>query len=200
MAPRAVCSVLLGLALLVGCAPQEESEGETMAEESSSSSDEIAVIKVTNFGEIRLRFLPELAPLHVENFKKLARDGFYDGTAFHRIVPGFVIQGGDSNSKDDDPSNDGRGGPGYTVKAEFSDVPHERGILSMARSSDPDSAGSQFFILVKKAPFLDGKYSVFGEVTSGMEVVDKIVDQPRGRGDRPKTKIVMESVRIEPGS
>ena len=133
-----------------------------------------------------------------DSVKKLARQGFYNGTTFHRIVPGFVIQGGDPNTKDDDPLNDGRGGPGYTVKAEFSNVAHSRGIVSMARSSDPDSAGSQFFIVMKDANFLDGNYTVFGEVISGMEGVDKIAAQTRDRRDRPVTNIVMEKVEIVP--
>lgn len=169
-------------------------------ESSKQAKDEIAVIKVKDFGEIRLRFFPDRAPNHVKSFKDLARKGFYDGTTFHRIVPGFVIQGGCPNTKDDDPSNDGQGGPGYTIKAEFNDTPHRRGILSMARSGHPDSAGSQFFIVVKNASSLDGQYTVFGEVISGMEVVDQIVSQPRGRGDRPHTKIMMEQVSIEQAS
>ena len=134
----------------------------------------------------------------MENFKKLARKGFYDGTTFHRIIPGFMIQGGDPNTKDDDPNNDGTGGPGHKIKAEFSDTPHRRGIVSMARASDPDSAGSQFFIVLKNSSFLDGKYTVFGEVIEGMEVADKIVQQPRNRRDRPLENIVTESVTIVP--
>ena len=162
-----------------------------------ASAEEIAVINIAEFGEIRLRFFPDKAPNHVENFKKLAKSGFYDGTTFHRVIPGFMIQGGDPLSKDGNPATDGQGGPGWTVAAEFSDVPHTRGILSMARSSDPDSAGSQFFIVVKESSFLNGKYTVFGEVASGMEVADKIVATPRDRRDRPTTNVVMESVRIE---
>jgi peptidyl-prolyl cis-trans isomerase B (cyclophilin B) len=199
---------LLGCALLAGivfgCSESgQESPPVAQAEESMDSkdtNDEIAVIQVRDYGEIRIRFFPDKAPGHVENFKKLARDGFYDGTTFHRVVPDFVIQGGDPNSKDDNPDNDGTGGPGYTIKAEFSDVHHERGIVSMARSRDPDSAGSQFFIVLKEASFLDGQYTVFGKVISGMGVVDKIVEQPRDRRDRPTTNIVMESVKIVPAS
>ncbi len=194
-------SILLAAVLSVFCSPsQDASSDEMSAGMSPAEQNERAVIEVRDLGEIRLKFFPDKAPLHVENFKKLAREGFYDGVTFHRIVPGFMIQGGDPNTKDSDPNNDGKGGPGYTIKAEFNDIPHKRGILSMARKADPDSAGSQFFLVVKDAPFLDGKYTVFGEITSGIEVADKIAAQPRGRADRPKTDIVINSVRIVPGS
>ncbi len=194
-------SILLAAVLSVFCSPsQDASSDEMSAGMSPAEQNERAVIEVRDLGEIRLKFFPDKAPLHVENFKKLAREGFYDGVTFHRIVPGFMIQGGDPNTKDSDPNNDGKGGPGYTIKAEFNDIPHKRGILSMARKADQDSAGSQFFIVVKDAPFLDGKYTVFGEVTSGMEVADRIAAQPRARADRPETDIVMTSVRIVPGS
>lgn len=144
----------------------------------------------TKFGEMELIFFPELAPKHVESFLKLAKKGFYNGTLFHRVIPGFMIQGGDPNTKD--PSKRhlyGMGGPGYTVPAEFNRIPHERGILSAARSADPDSAGSQFFIMVGKAPSLDGQYTVFGEVVKGIEVADKIVSQPRDPKDNPLERI-----------
>lgn len=146
----------------------------------------------TKFGEMELIFFPELAPKHVESFLKLAKKGFYNGTLFHRVIPGFMIQGGDPNTKD--PSKRhlyGMGGPGYTVPAEFNRIPHERGILSAARSADPDSAGSQFFIMVGKAPSLDGQYTVFGEVVKGIEVADKIVSQPRDPQDNPLERIEM---------
>jgi peptidyl-prolyl cis-trans isomerase B (cyclophilin B) len=149
----------------------------------------------TKFGDIVVRFFPDKAPKHVENFIKLAKANFYDGTIFHRVVPGFVIQGGDPNTKGQDTSTYGMGGPGYTLKAEFNDQPHVRGAVSMARSQDPDSAGSQFFIVVQDARFLDGKYTVFGEVVSGMEVVDTIVSQPRDQRDMPRERIEM-TVRI----
>ncbi len=201
MRPWRAPSILLAAVLSVFCTPsQEVSSDETAAGMSPAEQSEGAAIQIQEFGEIRFKFFPDKAPRHVENFKKLARDGFYDGVTFHRIVPGFMIQGGDPNTKDSDPNNDGRGGPGYTIKAEFNDIPHRRGILSMARKADPDSAGSQFFIVVKDAPFLDGKYTVFGEVTSGMDVADRIAAQPRARADRPKTDIVITSVRIVPGS
>lgn len=153
-----------------------------------------AVIE-TKFGNVELSFFPEVAPNHANNFIELAKKGFYDGTTFHRIIPGFMIQGGDPNSKSPDKSMHGMGGPGYTVKAEFSDKPHKRGTLSMARSAQPDSAGSQFFICVADAPFLDRQYTVFGEVISGLEVVDKIVNQPRDKKDNPDERIEMK-VRI----
>jgi len=150
-----------------------------------------AVIETT-FGNIELRFFPDVAPNHVNNFIELAKKGFYDGTTFHRVIPGFMIQGGDPNSKDPDKSKHGMGGPGYTVKAEFNNKPHKRGTLSMARSASPDSAGSQFFICVAAAPFLDKQYTVFGEVVSGSDVVDKIVSQPRDTRDNPNERIEMK--------
>lgn len=149
-----------------------------------------AIIK-TRFGEMELVFFPKLAPRHVESFLTLARKGFYDGTIFHRVIPGFMIQGGDPNTKD--PSNRqpyGNGGPGYTLPAEFNRIPHERGIVSAARAADPNSAGSQFFIVIDKAPHLDGKYTVFGEVVRGMDVADTIVQQPRDRrNDNPLERV-----------
>jgi len=152
-----------------------------------------ATIKVANkgepVGEIVLKFFPDVAPNHVKNFIKLAQEKFYDGTTFHRVIPGFMIQGGDPNSKSLDRSSHGMGGPGHRVKAEFNSKPHKRGILSMARSNDPDSAGSQFFICVNDAHFLDWKYTVFGEVVSGMEVADKIVNVKRDSRDNPLERV-----------
>jgi len=145
----------------------------------------------TKLGDITLKFFPELAPNHVNSFIELAKKGFYNGTTFHRVVPKFVIQGGDPNSKNPDRSTHGVGGPGYQLKAEFNNKPHRRGTLSMARAAHPDSAGSQFFICVADVPSLDGKYTVFGEVVMGMEVVDKIVSQPRDGHDNPKDRIEM---------
>ncbi|NOZ69590.1 MAG: peptidylprolyl isomerase [Deferribacteres bacterium] len=156
---------------------------------------ETTAIIETRFGNIKLRFFPDVAPNHVNNFIELARKGFYDGTVFHRIIPGFMIQGGDPNSKGPDRAKYGTGNPGYTLKAEFNNRPHKRGTLSMARSSDPDSAGSQFFICVADAPYLDGKYTVFGEVVSGMDVVDRIVNQPRDRRNNPYDRVEMK-IRI----
>jgi peptidyl-prolyl cis-trans isomerase B (cyclophilin B) len=155
-----------------------------------------AVIE-TKFGEIELELLPASAPGHVENFLKLARSGFYDGTTFHRVIPGFMIQGGDPNTKDLKAarSRHGTGGPGYSIKAEFNDTHHQRGVLSMARSSDPDSAGCQFFICVADAGFLDGQYTAFGRVARGMEVADKIVNAARDARDNPNDRIDMK-VRV----
>jgi peptidyl-prolyl cis-trans isomerase B (cyclophilin B) len=155
----------------------------------------------TTAGQIDIRFFPDLAPNHVNNFITLAEQGFYDGTKFHRVIPGFMIQGGDPNSKDDNAKHTwGTGGSGKNLKAEFSPKPHARGIVSMARSPHPDSASSQFFIVVKNAPSLDNQYTVFGEVVNGMDVADKIVGASRGPNDRPNeptaiTKIVIRDAR-----
>jgi len=151
----------------------------------------------TKFGNITLKFFPEVAPGHVKNFIDLAKKGFYDGTTFHRVIPEFMIQGGDPNSKNPDKSTHGMGGPGYTIKAEFNDKPHKRGTLSMARAQNPDSAGSQFFICVKDSPFLNRQYTVFGEVESGMDVVDKIVSQPRDARDNPNDRVEMKVKIVE---
>ena len=155
------------------------------------SAQEIAVIE-TKFGKIEMELFADKAPGHVKNFKDLAKKGFYDGTIFHRVIPGFMIQGGDPNTKSDDRTTHGMGGPGYSIKAEFNDTPHKRGILSMARSQDPNSAGSQFFIVVKKSSFLDGKYTAFGKVLSGMAVADQIVNAPRDKRDNPDERIEMK--------
>jgi peptidyl-prolyl cis-trans isomerase B (cyclophilin B) len=160
------------------------------SEEVKKMSEQQAIIR-TNLGDITLKFFPEVAPNHVNNFIELAKKGFYNGTTFHRVVPRFVIQGGDPNSKTPDRSKHGMGGPGYQVKTEFNKKPHRRGTLSMARSAHPDSAGSQFFICVADIPSLDGQYTVFGEVVKGIEVVDKIVSQSRDGNDNPKDRIEM---------
>jgi peptidyl-prolyl cis-trans isomerase B (cyclophilin B) len=165
-------------------------------EEIKKMAETRAVIE-TKFGNMELRFFPDVAPGHVNNFIELVKKGFYDGTIFHRVIPGFMIQGGDPNSKNPDKSMHGMGGPGYTIKAEFNDKHHKRGTLSMARSAQPDSAGSQFFICVADAPFLDKQYTVFGEVVSGMEAADKIVSQPRDGRDNPAERIEMKIKIIE---
>ena len=165
-------------------------------EEIKKMSGTKAIIE-TKFGNITLKFFPDVAPGHVKNFIDLAKKGFYDGTTFHRVIPGFMIQGGDPNSKDANKSKHGQGGPGYTIKAEFNDKPHKRGTLSMARAGHPDSAGSQFFICIKDSPFLDKQYTVFGEVESGIEVVDKIVSQPRDRNDNPDERVEMKVKIVE---
>jgi cyclophilin family peptidyl-prolyl cis-trans isomerase len=145
----------------------------------------------TRHGDITVEFLPEVAPNHVNNFLELARSGFYDGTRFHRVIPGFMVQGGDPNSKQDDRRLHGTGGSGKNVKAEFNKTPHARGVLSAARSSNPDSASSQFFIMVADAPHLDGQYSAFGKVVAGLEVVDKIVAEETDHRDNPVNAVSM---------
>lgn len=158
-------------------------------------SNEVAVIE-TSLGNVEFEFLEDKAPGHVKNFTDLAKKGFYDGVTFHRVIPGFMVQGGDPNTKSDDRSTHGQGGPGRTIKAEFNDETHARGIISMARAQDPDSAGSQFFIVVKDSDFLDGQYTAFGRVISGMDVADKIVESPRDSNDNPNERIEMK-VTIE---
>lgn len=139
----------------------------------------------TNLGDISLEFLPDKAPNHVQAFIQRAQDGFYDGTLFHRVIPGFMVQGGDPNSRLEDRSMHGTGGPAERLKAEFNDTKHTRDVLSAARTSDPDSAGSQFFLMVADSPHLDGQYTAYGRVTSGMDVVDKIVALPKDHRDNP---------------
>jgi peptidyl-prolyl cis-trans isomerase B (cyclophilin B) len=169
----------------------------TEIREQSYTKEEVKRMKNTNaviqtkLGDITLKFFPGVAPNHVNNFIELAEKGFYNGTAFHRVIPGFMIQGGDPHSKDQDRARHGTGGPSYSLKAELNNKPHNRGTLSMARSAHPDSAGSQFFICVADAPHLNGQYTVFGEVVSGMDAVDKIVSQPRDRNDNPVERIEM---------
>ena len=156
----------------------------------------MVVIEVKDMGKIKVELDREHAPITVENFEKLVKEGFYDGTIFHRVIYGFMIQGGD-------PTGTGMGGPGYTIKGEFAangiDNPilHKRGVISMARSMDPDSAGSQFFIMHQDAPHLDGQYAEFGHVVEGMEVVDEIANSLTNYSDRPMEDVVMEKVYIE---
>lgn len=189
---------MLGLALLwTGLTFAQVKHKNFTSEEIKKMAETRAVIE-TSQGNIELRFYPDAAPNHVNNFIELAKKGFYDGSTFHRVIPGFMIQGGDPNSKDPDRSKHGTGGPGYQIKAEFNDKPHKRGTLSMARAQHPDSAGSQFFICVADAPFLNKKYTVFGEVVSGMDVADKIVNQPRDKNDNPHQRIEMKVRVIEP--
>lgn len=150
----------------------------------------------TKFGKIVFKLLPEIAPETVRNFAKLTESGFYDGSLFHRVIPNFMIQGGDPNTKRPDKSKWGLGGPGYTVKAEFNSRSHLRGIVSMARATDPNSAGSQFFIVTTDSTFLDRQYTVFGEVIEGMNVADAIVGQQRDRNDCPLQDIQMLKVTM----
>jgi peptidyl-prolyl cis-trans isomerase B (cyclophilin B) len=168
-----------------------------------ADGEEVAVME-TNQGRIVLMFFPDVAPKHVKSFKDLAAKGFYDGVKFHRAIPGFMIQGGDPKTKDDNLQAEwGTGGPGYNLPAEFNKIKHERGILSAARSGHPDSAGSQFFIMHDKAPFLDGQYTVYGRVVSGLETVDKIVNLKTDLSERtggkilPENPAIIKSVKIE---
>ena len=157
--------------------------------------DKVAEIQTTK-GNIVIRFFPDKAPNHVKNFIDLAEKGFYNGTKFHRVIPGFMIQGGDPNTKSSDTSQWGFGGSGKNVAAEFNDTRHVRGIVSAARSQDPNSASSQFFIVVGDASFLDRQYSAFGQVLSGMEVADTIVGAPRGAADRPNDPVAIQAIKV----
>ncbi len=194
-----LCGVLLGIGLLAGCG----GKAEVKLVGPPPSLGPKAIIK-TKFGDIHIKLYPDLAPNHVGNFIKLAKSGFYDGTIFHRVIPGFMIQGGDPNTKSSLRKDIyGQGGPKdekgnpILLKAEFSDTPHKRGIVSMARANEPDTAGSQFFIVVEPSPFLDRKYTVFGEVTKGLGVADKIVVLPRNDHDLPNERIEMTVTIVE---
>jgi peptidyl-prolyl cis-trans isomerase B (cyclophilin B) len=191
-----VLAVLLSSALF---AAEEKKEEKT----SVNASNEVAVIK-TNEGDMVVQFWNDAAPNTTENFKKLARSNFYDGTIFHRIVKGFMIQGGDPNSKDPGKeSSYGEGGPGYKIKAEFNDHSHDPGVISMARSSDPDSAGSQFFICLAPVSRLDHQYTTFGKLIKGDDVLEKIGNTPvtrnsTGEMSKPTRRVVIESIKIAP--
>ncbi|MBI5562197.1 MAG: peptidylprolyl isomerase [Deltaproteobacteria bacterium] len=191
---KAICASLM-LVVFIAAAPGTSisAEGEKKVTEQKT----VKAIISTKYGDIEIKFLPDVAPKHVENFVTLAKKGFYDGTIFHRVIPGFMIQGGDPNTKGQDARTYGLGGPGYTVKAEFSSTSHKRGIVSMARSQDPNSAGSQFFVVVKDSQFLDRQYTVFGEVTKGMDVADKIVNLPRNARDLPNDRVEMKVKIVE---
>jgi peptidyl-prolyl cis-trans isomerase B (cyclophilin B) len=186
-------------AILVAAATAEEKK-ETSP---MSTSNEVAVIK-TSEGEMVVQFWTDAAPNTIDNFKNLVRQDFYNGTIFHRIIKGFMIQGGDPNSKDAAKENSyGQGGPGYQIKAEFNDHPHERGVLSMARASDPDSAGSQFFICLAPIHRLDHQYTTFGKLIKGDDVLEKIGNTPvernaQGETSKPTKRVVIESVKIVP--
>lgn len=188
-----VLSLMFMLLALVSAGNQANAKG---AKDMGESKDVRAVLE-TKYGEIEIKFYPDVAPKHVENFITLAKKGFYDGTIFHRVIPGFMIQGGDPNTKGPDKSTYGMGGPGHHVNAEFSKIPHKRGIVSMARAQNPNSAGSQFFIVVKDSNFLDGQYTVFGEVVRGMDAVDAIVNLPRNSRDLPNERVEMKVKVIE---
>ena len=192
----AVVTLMLGGSLLLGMGALFAAD-KSPAEKADAAKGPKAIIK-TKFGDMDIVFFPEKAPKHVENFIALAKSGFYNGTIFHRVIPGFMIQGGDPNTKDlNKPETYGQGGPSQRLKAEFNDIPHRRGILSMARTNDPNSAGSQFFIVVKDSNFLDGQYTVFGEVVKGMEVADKIVSLPKNSRDLPTERAEMTIAVVE---
>ncbi len=194
-----LCGVLLGIGFFAGCGGKPE----VIRVTPQAATGPKAIIK-TKFGDMHIKFYPDVAPKHVENFIKLAKSGFYDGTIFHRVIPGFMIQGGDSNTKNSLRKDTyGQGGPKdekgnpVLLKAEFNDTPHKRGIVSMARANEPDTAGSQFFIVVEPSHFLDGKYTAFGEVTRGLGVADKIVILPRNDHDLPNERIEITVTIVE---
>jgi peptidyl-prolyl cis-trans isomerase B (cyclophilin B) len=200
--PQIIMKLSIVLVMLLSStlfAAEEKKEEKT----SVNASNEVAVIN-TSEGEMVVQFWTDAAPNTIENFKKLAREGFYDGTIFHRIVKGFMIQGGDPNSKDPAKENSyGQGGPSYKIKAEFNDHSHQRGVISMARGSDPDSAGSQFFICLAPVPRLDHQYTTFGKLIKGDDVLEKIGDTPvtrnsSGENSKPTKRVVMESIKIVP--
>jgi peptidyl-prolyl cis-trans isomerase B (cyclophilin B) len=197
-----LCCVL-GLAFAATPARSEEKKEETKDTAAATQPKEVAVFK-TSEGEMVAEFWSDVAPNTVENFKKLAKAGFYDGTAFHRIIKGFMAQGGDPLTKD--PSKEsmwGTGDPGYKIKAEFNEKKHVRGVLSMARSADPDSAGSQFFLCFGPATALDNKYTAFGKIIKGDAVLDKLANVPvtqnaAGENSKPVSRVALESVKIVP--
>jgi peptidyl-prolyl cis-trans isomerase B (cyclophilin B) len=194
---RILCALLvLCLALPLALAQDAPEKKTAPAEEKPADAGETIAILHTSMGDITLGFYPYKAPNHVDNFLDLSRTKFYDGTLFHRVISGFMLQGGDPLSKDDDPRNDGTGNGPRRIKAEFTSTPHSRGVVSMARSSHPDSASCQFFIVHQDSNFLDGKYSVFGYVIEGMDVVDKIAATPTNDRDRPATNVVIQSVEV----
>lgn len=184
-------AAILASTFFISCERKKDTKGDSEMEKLKSTK---AIIE-TKYGNMEIKFYPETAPNHVKNFIKLAKEGFYDDTIFHRVIPGFMIQGGDPNTKGPNKNIYGTGGPGYNVKAEFNTISHKRGILSMARAQHPDSAGSQFFIVVKDSTFLDNQYTVFGEVVNGMDAADKIVNLPRDSRDLPNERVEMK-VRI----
>jgi peptidyl-prolyl cis-trans isomerase B (cyclophilin B) len=198
---KIVFAAVLGVCMSLAAYAQFGSPLKTITatkEEIKKMAETKAIIE-TKFGNMTIKFFPDVAPGHVKNFIDLAKNGTYDQTVFHRVIPGFMIQGGDPTSKDPAKRRAyGTGGPGYAIKAEFNDRPHKRGTLSMARSASPDSAGSQFFICVKDSNFLDRQYTVFGEVESGIEVADKIVSQPRDANDNPNERVEMKVKIVEP--
>ena len=210
---RASLLSLVVLGVLAACggdgdrpvAPADAPEAATLQRARvSGGPHDVVVLEVAELGTIRFELLPELAPKTVENFVKLAGEGLYDGTTFHRVIPGFMIQGGDPNTRNPDPRDDGKGGPGYRIDDEHTDFPHTRGIVSMANSGAPNTAGSQFFIVHEDSPHLDGGYTAFGRVIEGIEVVDAVTELEidkygrYGPPDRPHPRsALVKRVRIE---
>lgn len=192
-------TVLLCLSAVVFTLGVVSTSAQDKKAEKKSAAKEVAMLKFKDFGDLVVEFFPDVAPKTVENFAKLAKEKFYDGTQSHRLIPGFMIQLGDPLTKD--PSKEafwGTGDPGYKIKAEFNRRPHDKGVLSMARSADPDSAGSQFFICFKRVAHLDNQYTVFGKVLKGLDVLDKLEAVPVGgsQGSKPQRPVVLESVKI----
>src|SRR3954466_822216 len=200
---RMLLGCVFALAVFAAPAQSEEKKEDKKDAAAASQPKEVAVFK-TSEGELVAEFWSDVAPNTVENFKKLAKAGFYDGTAFHRIIKGFMAQGGDPLTKD--PAKEamwGTGDPGYKIKAEFNAKKHERGVLSMARSNDPDSAGSQFFICFGPVSQLDNKYTAFGKIIKGDAVLDKLANVPvtknsGGENSKPVSRVALESVKIVP--
>lgn len=196
-------SIMMILAIFTGCSSSSD-EGNDAANNDEADTERpeptgktpIVTMTMKNGGEVTIELYPDIAPNTVNNFISLVEDGFYDGLIFHRVIPGFMIQGGD-------PEGNGTGGPGYGIKGEFAnngfanDLAHEKGVLSMARSQSPDSAGSQFFIMTDEATHLDGDYAAFGKVVDGMEIVDEIVGVDKGAQDKPKKDQVIQSMTVE---
>ena len=189
---------VLGLVAGIVTARADNTKTNTTASMSNTNTAEVAIINTTE-GTMVIEFWPDAAPNTVANFKKLAQKGFYDGTAFHRVIKGFMIQGGDPLTKDASKEDLwGTGGPGYQIKAEFNDHSHVRGVISMARSQDPDSAGSQFFICDGNPTFLDHQYTAFGKLIKGDDVLTKIANAPTHQPDRPDKRIGVISIKIVP--
>lgn len=191
-----LCLTVFALAVGAASAPAQDKKE---AKPAAAAAKEVAVLKFKDFGDIVVEFFPDVAPKTVENFKKLAKEKFYDGTQSHRLIPGFMIQLGDPLTKDASKEAFwGTGDPGYKIKAEFNDHSHDKGVLSMARSQHPDSAGSQFFICFKRVAHLDRQYTVFGKVLKGLDVLDKLEAVPTAPRDRPTRAVILESIKIVP--
>lgn len=201
---RVRASLLAALLAAAACGVEESAPKIDQPFEWPTGARPTATLEIEAMGEIRIALYPELAPKTVENFIELASRGFYDGTTFHRVIPGFMVQGGDPKSRDENPRNDGHGGPGYRIDDEFTNAPHERGTVSMANLGNPNTGGSQFFIIHRDATHLDGKHSVFGHVIAGMEVIDAITEVETdehgrwGPPQRPLANVTIAKLTIAP--